>query len=192
MKILAFTDMHGNADSFKKIKKKAERADLIICAGDFTYFESRMEKILAAMDKLGKKVLLIHGNHEDERNVEKACGKMKNIVFLHKKAHRFNDYLFTGFGGMGFSQKDDEFEKYAQKFENKKKIILVTHAPPYNTKLDNLFSHNGNKSITSFIKKAKPILAICGHFHELFGKKDMIKTTLIINPGPEGRIIKIE
>ncbi len=191
MKILAFTDLHGNASKFKRVREKAKHADIIVCAGDFTYFESGMQKILSAMDKLGKKVLIIHGNHEDEKNVQKICSKTKNLIFIHKKAILFNDFLFIGFGGMGFSSRDAEFEKFARKFENRKNIILVTHAPPYNTKLDLLFEHCGNKSITAFIKKANPVLAVSGHFHELFNRKDTIKNTLAVNPGPDGKIIKI-
>ena len=73
-----------------------------------------------------------------------------------------------------------------------KKIILLTHAPPYRTKLDKLGrNYAGNKSFRNFIEKYKIDLHICGHLHENFGKEDKIKNTKIINPGPFGKIVEI-
>ena len=79
------------------------------------------------------------------------------------------------------------------KSKNKgKKIIFITHAPPYKTKVDLIVgSHCGNKTFRNFILKNKIDLYICGHLHETFNKKDKIKKTEVINPGPYGKIIKI-
>src|SRR3990167_6975870 len=73
-----------------------------------------------------------------------------------------------------------------------KKIIIVTHAPPYKTKLDKLVEgHCGNKSIRHFVERNKIDLLICGHLHENFGKEDKIKRTKCINPGPFGKIVRV-
>jgi Icc-related predicted phosphoesterase len=73
------------------------------------------------------------------------------------------------------------------------KTILVTHAPPHKTKLDEMREgyHVGNKSIREFIEKAKPSVAVSGHIHETFEKVDKIGETVIVNPGPGGAIIDI-
>ncbi len=195
MKILAFTDVHGHLEYMRMLRKKAEKADIIICAGDFTTFESQITKVMQAMDRLGKKIFLIHGNHEDETLVAKMCSRLEHIECIHKKGkaytHLGKEYLIIGYGGGGFSLVDKGFERFTKKFVGRKNIILVTHAPPYGTKLDMLWEHRGNKSITAFIKKAKPLLAINGHFHENFYKRDKIGRTLVINPGPEGRIVEV-
>ena len=94
---------------------------------------------------------------------------------------------------------DREFEKAANSRFKKlinhnkdKKIVLVTHAPPYKTRLDKLAGgHCGNKSIRQFIDKNRIDLLICGHLHENFGKEDRIKKTKCINPGPFGKIVEI-
>ena len=107
--------------------------------------------------------------------------------------------MFLGYGGGGFSQRDKEFEHLAKtkfndaiKSNKDKKIILVTHAPPYGTKVDLIVGeHCGNKTFRDFIIKNKVDLHICGHLHENFDKKDNLKKTLIVNPGPYGRIIKL-
>lgn len=77
-------------------------------------------------------------------------------------------------------------------YHKDKKIILVTHAPPYKTRLDKLAGeHCGNKSIRNFIEKSRSDLVICGHLHENFGREDKIKRTRIINPGHFGKVISI-
>ena len=102
-----------------------------------------------------------------------------------------------GYGCGGFSLVDREFDKTAVKFRKiikmneDKKIILVTHAPPYKTRLDKLGIHCGNKSIRKFIDKNKIDLVICGHLHENFGKEDKINKTRLINPGPFGKILTV-
>jgi uncharacterized protein len=200
MKILAFTDLHLSSYAFKKIKLKVKRQkpDLLVCAGDVTIFEQGLDFILNKLNKLKKKILIIHGNHETDKVLKKLCSKYDNLVFIHKKNYRQNNCIFLGYGGGGFALVDPDFYKTGEKFskiidKNKhKKIILITHAPPYKTKLDLIVgNHCGNKTLRNFVKRNKVDMYICGHLHENFGKKDFIKKTLVVNPGPYGKVIKV-
>ena len=200
MKILAFTDTHGSLLALRRIeqKTKAQNPDLLVCAGDISIFEHGIIGIARRLNKLNKKIVIIHGNHEDDSTFKKLAKLFKNIIFIHKTHFICNNLLFLGYGGGGFSIVDREFEKISAKFkkiikQNKdKKIILVTHAPPYKTKLDKLVEwHCGNKSIRHFVEKNKVDLLICGHLHENFGKEDNIKKTKVMNPGPFGKIVEI-
>ena len=200
MKLLAFTDTHGSLLALKRIeqKTKTQKPDLLVCAGDISIFEHGIMGIARRLNKLNKKIIIIHGNHEDDFTFRKLSKLFKNIIFIHKSFLVQDNILFLGYGGGGFSIVDKEFEKISIKFkkiikQNKdKKIILVTHAPPYKTKVDKLVEgHCGNKSIRHFVEKHKIDLLICGHLHENFGKEDKIKKTKIINPGPFGKIVDI-
>lgn len=198
MKIFAFIDMHGSLTALDKIKHKSANTDIIICGGDFTIFEQGIEHFLKEFDKLGKPFLIIHGNHEDDKVLEHLCKNHKNLIFLHKTHFIKDDILFLGWGGGGFSLRDEEFEKESKKFKeliNKNKdkaVVLITHAPPYKTKLDYLSrDHHGNKSIRKFIDDNKIDLVLCGHFHENNEKIDKIGVTTIINPGPYGKMINL-
>lgn len=200
MKLLIFTDLHLSTTALKKIrsKTKKQKPDLLICAGDLSIFENGLNIMLNKLSKFKKTVLLIHGNHETSSEMKKLCSKYKNLIFIHKTHYKQNNCLFLGFGGGGFSLIDKAFNNTINKFKkiinkNKdKKIILVTHAPPYKTKTDFIVDqHCGNKTLRNFILKNKIDLHICGHLHENFGKKDKIKNTIVINPGPYGKIIKI-
>lgn len=192
MKILAFTDVHENLAAFKEIEKKAGKADILVCAGDLTIFETHIEPMMKRLGGIKKPVLMIPGNHETPSVLKKYCGFYKNTIDIHKRLYASGEYHFLGWGGGGFAQVEEEFEKATKQADIKnKKVILVTHAPPYNTKLDIVGKeHCGNKSILRYLRNNKNIvLHICGHFHEHAGQRDRINSTRIINPGPRGEII---
>jgi len=201
MKLLAFTDTHGSLSALKRIeqKVKTQKPDLLVCAGDISIFEHGIIGITRKLNKLNKKIIIIHGNHEDASTFRKLSKLFKNITFIHKNYHIENGILFLGYGGGGFTLYDKEFDNTAKtkfrkiiKNNKDKKIILVTHAPPYKTRLDKLIQgHCGNKSIRYFVDKNRIDLLICGHLHENFGKEDKIKKTKYINPGPFGKIVEI-
>lgn len=198
MKVLAFTDMHGSLKAMQSIKSKSKSADMIFCCGDITIFEQDLEKIIKKLDSIGKPVLIIPGNHESPENLEDACEKTKNIHLLDDSFYETNEFIILGAEGNGFSTEDKQFRKNAKKFKKilakrkGKKFLLITHAPPYETKHDLLMeNHCGNKDIKKFIKETKPEFAFCGHIHENSYTKDKIGNTVTINPGPKGRLIKV-
>ncbi len=200
MKIFAFADLHGDLKALKDVKKKlkANRPDAVVCAGDLSIFGDNFFYLVNEIDELGIPFFLIHGNHEDNSMIKKAEQMMEHTINLHKKAHIYKDYLFIGWGGGGFSHVDKSFEAETAKFKkiikekNIKKIVLVTHAPPYKTKLDKIHgTYAGNKSFRTFIIEAKPVLHVCGHLHENEGKQDALGKTLVINPGYLGRFISV-
>jgi len=202
MKILAFSDLHGNKSAIKRLKKKAEGVDVIVGAGDVTWFGDKLNEILGELNKLGKLVLLIHGNHELLEDMEKGVKKLKNIKVMHCKMISLGDRLkgkvaFFGYGGGGFSETDRRLEsmisKIKKKLERGDKMVFMSHAPPKKTKCDLIpgYGHVGSKSIRKFIEILKPVYNVNGHLHETFSRRDRIGDTIVINPGPEGKILRV-
>lgn len=198
MKILAFGDTHGSMKALDSIVStaKKEKADIVLCTGDVSVFEQDLSKIMKKLDTIGKPVMIVPGNHESERSLKEISRKSKNIVYLNKGMLKFRNYAFMGFSGDGFSMNDPEFARWGKMVKNDLKkndiVILITHAPPYKTKLDNIMgSHCGNKDIRKFIESGKIAYAISGHIHETAGREDSIKGTKVLNPGPKGKIIEI-
>ncbi len=200
MKILAFVDLHGSFKALKRLEKlaKKENPDIILCAGDVSIFEQNLDYLMHKISRLKKPVLIVHGNHEDEGTLKKSCSLFENITFIHGRTYEFNNVLFIGWGGGGFSLRDKELEKKTKEFKKKMekfdKVILLTHAPPYNTRLDKIIEQScGNKTIRNFIsentKKIK--VAVSGHLHENAGTEDHVKETRVVNPGPFGKVITI-
>ncbi|MEK6835471.1 MAG: metallophosphoesterase, partial [Nanoarchaeota archaeon] len=133
MKILAFSDTHGDINYLREIYKKVKKEDpdIIICAGDllnFWTYSSEIKKILESFNKI---TLLIHGNHENIKLIDRL--RSKNIINIHEKIFNFNNFNFFGYGGGGFEQEDKELELNINKIKDKlKNWILMTHAPPFN------------------------------------------------------------
>lgn len=189
--------MHGSASAFKIIKEKAENADLIICAGDFSVWGNAQESILRQFNALKKPFILIPGNHESDAELKSFCKEFKNIHYAHKRLLKIGDFLVIGYGCAGFNEREKDFEDFVEEIkeelEKHNKIIFVTHAPPYGTLLDRIDSgHRGCKSFSKFIEKYKPLLYVCGHLHENAGKKQLYKDTLILNPGRVGRFVVLK
>lgn len=198
MKLLAFADMHGSVKALNNIISltKNEKIDYIVCCGDISIFSHDLGKLLSKFDSLNIPIMLVHGNHETKSGLKQLCKKYKNINFVHKKTIIDGKHLFIGYGGGGFALTDKEFERFIKKisktFKKNQKIIIITHGPPYGTKVDLVLdSHVGNKSYRVFILKYRPELFICGHLHENFGKMEKSGKTLVINPGPYGIIIEV-
>jgi len=200
--ILIFCDTHGEQDFNERIVEyaKKHRPMFIICAGDFTTMNRNMEEYLTEFNELGIPFLVIHGNHESEEKIKDMLEEiyLKNIVFVHKNLVKFKGFCITGYGGGGFSQRYIELDKYTDVLADDMKDLLckfkifVSHAPIYNTKLDNLNGyHRGSESARETLEKINFDLCICGHFHENEKLIDKVDTTTVINPGREGAIITL-
>lgn len=202
MKLLAFTDTHSSKKCLLRIKEKAEKynPDFLICCGDLSMFTKGLDEAASLLNSLKIKTLIIPGNHETPEDIKKICAKYRNLINIHRAEFICNDYSFFGWGAGGFSFIDEEFERLANQFKNsfdkKRKLIFITHAPIYNTKLDDLSAngvgHRGCKSTRKFVDELKPVLVLCGHFHETFRKQDKINKTLLVNPGPDGMLIELK
>jgi len=169
----------------------------VVCGGDITWFGKDLDKILKKISTIDKMVLMIQGNHEEGDSLGKKCKKYNNIRFIHQKSFRMGNKVFFGYGKGSFAREDKRFERCFNEFKKTLKkddeVILVTHGNPYKTKFDLLYddAHVGNKSFNKAIKVLKPVLYICGHLHENTYVKDVIGSTLVINPGPDGTMLKV-
>ncbi|MFH1638048.1 MAG: metallophosphoesterase [Candidatus Woesearchaeota archaeon] len=197
MDIYAFVDLHGIKKAFATIMKRAKDADIIVCAGDISDWGQGYEPFIRQLSLLNIPVLMIHGNHEGEDELRHVCSKYPNMMFIHKACYQLGKHLFFGYGGGGFAAENEEFAKIAQRFskdiQKDSTVIMVTHGPPYGTKIDNIpnLGHRGCKSMRQFIEDKKPVLWVCGHLHETSGMMDVVGKTVVVNPGPEGKMIKI-
>jgi Icc-related predicted phosphoesterase len=201
MKILAFTDIHADLNAARKIRSlaKRERVDLMLCAGDLTFFGSGLSDMIKIFD-IGVSLLIIAGNHETFWQIKEMEKRFSFIENIHLKPFKKDNIIFFGCGGSGVTpnntpneMNEENFKNMLSRFRNgNDNLILATHEPPYNTKLDTIAGrHEGSRQIRGFIEENRPVYCICGHFHENEGKEDKIGKTIIINPGPSGKIIEL-
>ncbi len=196
MKILIFSDIHSSKTAVERIKTLAlrEDPDILITPGDISNFGNGYEYVVKELDSLGKPILFVPGNHEEHLDNDVMLSKTKNWINIHKGLYSLGNLQVIGFGGGGFSAVDIKFDQFMKQssrdLDPNKKIILVTHGPPYNTKLDILNdSLAGNKSYREWIERCNFHFAISGHLHEKASVVDKINNTICINPGPYGKVI---
>ena len=197
MKFLTFVDLHDDKKYLRELVNRAKKDDIdfIVCAGDISQFGRGLLPVLEKFNSLGKKFYVIPGNHETNDMLIKVCPQFNNVINFHQQAVEIEDYVFLGYGEGGFALEDAEFRKFARDWYgkyNSKKIILVTHGPPFGTKLDLINKHHvGNKDYRKFIERIKPRVAICGHLHETANTMDEIEGVKLIHPGWEGMVIEL-
>ncbi len=195
MKIIAISDIHGHSENIKKIKDELKKSDLLLIAGDITNFGgwNECKKIIESFEKYNKNIYAVFGNCDSD---EVADYLNDRDINLHNNKKYFMEHTFCGLGGSlpcpAKTPKEYTADKIVLLLENIKNkldsednIIFLSHQPPYETKLDVVYSnkHVGCVEIRKFIENIQPISFICGHIHESKGA-DKIGNTAIFNPGP--------
>ncbi len=193
MRIFALTDIHGRVDYPDRVADQMRKADLLLIAGDITNFGDKEEAsaVLRVLAALNSQILAIPGNC-DRSGVQNALrdGRMN----LHETPKIIGNTFFFGIGGCNKTPFRTPLEYTEQEIEtilnafmipsNAHRTVVVSHAPPYGTKLDKMFLgiHVGSKAVRRFIEDRQPDMVLCGHIHEARGL-DHIGRTPIINPG---------
>jgi len=200
VRIIAGVDFHGSRRAFEVFAKniRGSGADLAVICGDITNFSTveQAKNLLTILAGTGTPTIFVPGNCDPPSLTEL---KLDGLTCIHGGVFIHNNLAFVGLGGgtispfnTFFEMKEEEIAKILQRcVENLHElarcvgIILISHTPPKNTKLDRTFMgiHAGSISVRRFIEEKKPLLALCGHIHEAKGI-DRIGDTVIVNPGP--------
>lgn len=203
MKIIAGTDFHGSRRAFEIFTKNvvAHEADIAVVCGDITDFGTvdQAKKLLSILAETGIPVIFVPGNCDPPSLAEL---RLDGVICIHGNAFLQGDIAFIGLGGgtispfnTFFEMREDEIARILRRgleslreLGQQARIILVSHAPPKNTRLDRTFMgvHAGSISVRRFIEENRPLLALCGHIHEARGI-DQIGDTIVVNPGPARR-----
>lgn len=189
MLIIGITDIHGvegGSDYFAE-------ADLLIIAGDITHFGGRNDarSVLDGLLPPGIPAMAVPGNCDG--NEVSACLEERDIS-VDGVVQRYDGFPIYGIGGALPGPASTPRELTEEEFEKRLKIfeeegleggIMVSHQPPFKTKLDKAmgFRHVGSRAVRQCIERTRPVLCLTGHIHESSGI-DRIGDTLIVNPGP--------
>jgi Icc-related predicted phosphoesterase len=193
MRIIAAGDIHMDPGDVAKIPGIVS-ADHIIITGDITNYGSCLdaEVVLNRLLRINSSILGVAGNL-DQHDVARYLDD--NGISLHGRGRMVESLGIMGLGGSNYTPFNTPYEfseqelsvflasGYAQ-IDDTENFILVSHAPPIQTKTDRLTNgnHVGSKAVRTFIEEKQPLLCVTGHIHESRGQ-DYIGRTLIINPG---------
>ena len=198
MKILAASDLHGDSKQFKILAQQAEseNVDLVVLCGDLTS-PLETKNLIKPFKDIGKKVLLVHGNHDGVLAGD-FLAELYKVKNLHGKHATYNGVGFFGCGGanVGLDALSDEETHYVLKkgfyyIKGTDKKIMVTHVHPDGTIVDKMLPRFGSLGVRKAIDELQPDLLLCGHVHEAEGMEDLIGKTKIVNVGRNGKIIEI-
>ena len=202
MKFLSISDIHGEDNENLYNYLKNNDIDLVILNGDMTNF-GPLEFVNEFINKIFEcdcDVVAIPGNC-DPAGICKAITDA-GAFCLHNEVISYGDAILFGYGGSnptpfdtpGEIQDDKIYEDVYELMANYDYIynekvpkvkILVTHAPPYNTKADLTSGgdHVGSAGILKSIHEFEPDINICGHIHEANSISQIGNTTKVANPG---------
>lgn len=189
MEICVFSDVHGKKSMLKKLFDSIDitKFNLLLCCGDITSFggESEAKEIINLIPNI--KFYTVFGNCDKSGVKEYISSKG---ISLHEREVKLGEYTIGGFGGSNkspFGTPSEYEERQISEglsklsFEN---MILVTHVPPYGTKLDKIGNSTsiGSTAVRSIIESKQPLVAVSGHVHESRAI-DSIGKTHLLNPG---------
>lgn len=196
LKALCIADLHAEPAALDFLEKflEAEKPALVIAAGDLTNRGplEYAERVLALIEESGARALAVHGNF-DSIGVKTLLEK--HGASIHRKAVEVGGTRFVGYGGSNPTPNFTEIE-YSEKqiYEElaplvSRECILVSHAPPFNTKADvarNL-RHVGSHSIRRIIDEKHPRACVCAHIHEAEGEQNVLGCKVIKLPALKNR-----
>lgn len=200
MKILAFSDIHGDKSLAEKLAKRAaeEDVDLVILCGDITVAEQGTSGIIGPFAARKKKVLLVPGNHETVATAD-FLAQLYGMTNLHGYSVKYKDIGLFGCGGaeMGpFPTSEEEIfellKKGHERVKDSKRKIMVTHVHPAGTTIERFTQFfRGSEAVRRAVDEFKPDIVLCGHVHEAEGIEEMVDATKVINVGKNGKIITL-
>ena len=212
MKILAISDIHGKKSEALLNYLKKEDISALLIAGDITDFQitefEPLSFVKPFIDEIVEEadvdVFAIPGNCDPAGicNAIKESGPDEKPAFcLHNQLIAYENVVILGYGGSNPTPfntpgESDDDHIYLRVYELlaeydyigndsiPRVTILLTHAPPYDTKADMLpdGTHVGSQGVKKPIHEFQPDINICGHIHEACSIDKVGKTT-IANPG---------
>jgi Icc-related predicted phosphoesterase len=193
MKLLCFSDLHGDSGWLSSILQDAGPVDLVLLAGDITHFGTPniAESLVRQATRDGGPVLAVAGNC-DSPEIDLRLTSLQ--VSLFGRGTVVNGVGFYGLSAMPpwtghmYELTEEEIaatlEQGAAEVSAERQVI-VSHPPPHGTQVDRTRKgqHVGSRSLRDWIERTSPTLVVCGHIHEARGI-DRIGPTKIVNCGP--------
>lgn len=205
VKILAFTDAHGQLEAYQSIKRLAEsaRPDLIVCAGDISYFGDDYDLFLRGLGGFGHDVYFVPGNHETPstaKSLELQFPYLRNLEFRVAEAAGVRLAGLPASDAFWPGARPDEgllakAVGLGQSGNGTKPLVFLTHYPPSGTSVSGTScvtpDSGGSRLVRQIVEAVCPTIVICGHYHQDFGKEAHVGRTRIVNPGPGGKILEL-
>jgi Icc-related predicted phosphoesterase len=194
MLLLCLSDIHGEGAGIASVLGDCPGIDAVVLVGDLTHLGGAEEaaRVVEPILKAGVRALAVPGNMDRSG----VLGWLEERgLSLHGRGVTIGDIGFLGLGGSNPTPFGTPFEvpgcdarellEAAWPTASAARCrVLVSHAPPRDTRLDRTRAHlhAGSPEVRSFLESHDVSLCLCGHIHEAAGE-DMVGRARCVNPG---------
>ena len=197
MKLLIFSDIHSNHQALERLM--AIEADYYFAAGDLVNWGRGLEACGEILRKRADRVYVLPGNHESETQIAAFCAQF-GLQNFHGQTLEIGRYHVAG---LGYSSptpfntpgeySEAELSARLAHFAKLNPLVLICHAPPFDTALDRIRDgvHGGSRSVRDFIDRHQPERFFCGHIHEAEGAEITLGKTKAVNVGKRGYLLEL-
>ncbi len=192
---IVLSDLHEHTANLRHLADELRSAALVILSGDLTMFGGRDQaaRVLDEVRAFNPHVLAVPGN-TDHRDVLDYLER--EDVSVHGRAVVRHGVAVYGVGGANptpfgtpFELAEDELAAHLERAvgatAGSPRRVLVSHAPPFESGVDRLWSGRpvGSRAVRSHVEAIRPALVVSGHIHEGRGR-GRIGEVPVANPGP--------
>lgn len=198
MRLLIFSDIHNDWKALERLL--AIEADYYIAAGDQVTWSKGIDTCGKILEMRGDKVYVLPGNHESAEQVAGMCARYG----LHDFHERHFEVGRWHVAGLGYSSptpfntpgeyNEAQIAERLERFAELSPLVLVCHAPPYGSVLDQIRPglHAGSRAVGEFLAVRQPAYFFCGHIHEAEGMVAQMGATRAQNVGKAGHLLQLD
>jgi uncharacterized protein len=197
-RLLIFSDIHNDWKTLERLL--ATDADYYIAAGDQVTWARGIEHCGEILHRRADQVYVLPGNHESVQQVAGMCARF-GLHDLHERHIEIGRWRVAGLGYSNPTPFDTPGEyselqltERLRRFAELEPLVLVCHAPPYGTRLDEIRPglHAGSRAVREFIEEHQPAYFFCGHIHEAAGVEMRMGKTWAKNVGKAGHLLELD
>ena len=197
MRVQIFSDIHADFASLRQAV--AVQADIYIAAGDLVTHPAPLDPCAEALAALGDRLWVMPGNNETDEQVRKFC-EDHGFRNFHEVVYQVGGMHFAGLGYSNPTPFDtpgeyseEDLSAHLARFAGRSPQVLVCHAPPWDTALDEAGPglHFGSKAVREYVDEHQPQYCFCGHVHESAGRVARLGETLAANVGKQGYLLEL-
>ncbi len=197
MRLQIFSDIHSDWKTLERLL--SVEADYYVAAGDQVSWQRGLERCGEILQSRAERMYVLPGNHESADDIRRMCDRF-GLHDFHESVLQVGGWKVAGLGYSSPTPFDTPGEyteaQMAEKlarFDGLEPLVLVCHAPPYGTALDEVRAglHAGSRAVREFIEKQQPEWFFCGHIHEAEGVEIEMGKTRARNVGKQGYLLEL-
>lgn len=194
MKLLLFSDLHGDLDAARRLAGLASGYDVLVGAGDFCNVHLGLRECMEVFRGVKRPLVIVAGNNETTEALAEVCRGWSGIHVLHGTSVEIDGVTFFGLGGgvpvTPFGSWSYDFsEEQARELlrDCPAGCVLVSHSPPKGVVDRSSRGQSlGSVAVREAIERCRPLLVVCGHIHGSAEVTERVGVTVVVNAGAAG------